>query len=137
MHVLVTGGAGYVGSHTAKILAANGIVPVCFDNLCRGRRGAVRWGPFFEGDLGNQADLEGVFRQYPIEAVLHFAAYAYVGESMEQPDAYFRNNLGNTLKLLDVMKASGVRTMVFSSSCATYGIPERVPITEDTIQRPV
>jgi UDP-glucose-4-epimerase GalE len=137
MHVLVTGGAGYVGSHAAKVLAASGMTPVCFDNLSRGNRWAARWGVFYQGDLGNRQQLDAVFRKHPIDAVLHFAAYAYVGESMERPGDYFANNVGNTINLLDTMNAHGVKTIVFSSTCSTYGIPDQLPITEDTEQRPV
>jgi UDP-arabinose 4-epimerase len=137
MSVLVTGGAGYIGSHTAKVLAHAGLEPVVFDNLQRGHREAVKWGPLVEADTGDQAALERAFRQYSIEAVLHFAAFAYVGESMREPELYFRNNVVNTLTLLEAMRTSGVRTIVFSSTCATYGDPEKVPISEDHPQHPV
>ena len=137
MPVLVTGGAGYIGSHTAKVLAHAGLEPVVFDNLQRGHREAVQWGPLIEADTGDQAALERAFRQYSIEAVLHFAAFAYVGESMREPALYFRNNVMNTLTLLEAMRTCGVRTMVFSSTCATYGNPEKVPISEDHPQHPV
>jgi UDP-glucose-4-epimerase GalE len=137
MHVLVTGGAGYIGSHTAKVLAQSGFQPVVIDNLLRGHREAVQWGPLIEGDVGDRATLEKVFAQYPIQAVLHFAAYAYVGESMQSPDLYFRNNVLNSLNLLDTMRACGVGSMVFSSTCATYGDPLKIPISEDHIQQPV
>jgi UDP-arabinose 4-epimerase len=137
MHVLVTGGAGYVGSHTAKAVAHAGMVPVVFDNFHRGHRGAVRWGPVVEGDLADRAALKRAFAEYPIEAVAHFAAFCYVHESMQAPGLYFRNNLANSLQLLEVMHGAGVRRIVFSSTCATYGIPSRVPITEDTPQQPV
>ena len=137
MHVLVTGGAGYVGSHTAKALARAGMVPVVFDNFHRGHRAAVRWGPAVEGDLSDRAALERVFAEHPIEAVVHFAAFCYVHESMQAPGLYFRNNLTNSLQLLEVMQSKGVRRIVFSSSCATYGMPARVPIAEDAPQQPV
>jgi UDP-arabinose 4-epimerase len=137
VHVLVTGGAGYIGSHTAKILAQAGFQPVVVDNLQRGHREAVRWGPLIEADLGDRNALDRIFTQYPIEAVLHFAAFAYVGESMQFPDLYFRNNLVNTLGLLEAMRARGVRQIVFSSTCATYGNPVQIPITEEHPQQPV
>jgi UDP-glucose-4-epimerase GalE len=137
MHVLVTGGAGYVGSHAAKALARAGMVPVVFDNFDRGRRDAVRWGPVVEGDLADRAAVERAFDAHPIGAVMHFAAFCYVHESMQAPGLYFRNNLANSLTLLDVMQSKGVRRIVFSSSCATYGMPARVPIAEDAPQRPV
>jgi UDP-arabinose 4-epimerase len=136
MHVLVTGGAGYIGSHTCKMLATAGFRPLVLDDLRRGHKSAVQWGPFIEGDCGDSGVLEHVFRTYPIEAVIHFAAYAYVGESMQAPDMYFRNNVVGTVNLLDAMRSHGVRTMVFSSSCATYGLPMSVPITEDHAQVP-
>ncbi len=136
MHVLVTGGAGYIGSHTCKMLARAGLQPVALDDLRRGHRAAVQWGSLFEGDCGDPTNLEHVFRSYPIAAVIHFAAYAYVGESMQAPDTYFRNNVVTTLNLLDVMRTHRVQTIVFSSSCATYGIPTAGPITEDHAQVP-
>jgi UDP-arabinose 4-epimerase len=135
--VLVTGGAGYIGSHACKALAAAGFVPVAYDNLVYGHREAVRWGPFVEADLADAARLAEALRRHEIAAIMHFAAFAYVGESMEKPQLYFRNNVVNTLGLLDAMMAAGVRHIVFSSTCATYGTPERVPIAEDTPQRPV
>ena len=135
--VLVAGGAGYIGSHTCKALAAAGYVPVTLDNLVYGHRDAVRWGPLIEADLGDRRTLERVLREHRISAVVHFAAYAYVGESMADPGRYFHNNVTCSLNLLDAMHAVGVRRMVFSSTCATYGIPDTVPITEDTPQRPV
>lgn len=135
--VLVAGGAGYIGSHTCKALAAAGYVPVTLDNLVYGHRDAVRWGPLVEADLGDRRTLERVLREHRISAVVHFAAYAYVGESMIDPGRYFHNNVTCSMNLLDAMHATGVQRLVFSSTCATYGIPDAVPITEDTPQRPV
>jgi len=137
VRILVTGGAGYIGSHTAKELARAGHEPVVLDNLSRGHRWAVRWGPLEELDLADRAGLHGLFRKYEIEAVVHFAAFAYVGESMSSPSEYFRNNLVNTLNLLDAMRDAGTNQIVFSSSCATYGEPSHIPIREDHPQRPV
>jgi UDP-arabinose 4-epimerase len=137
MHVLITGGAGYIGSHTAKLVARAGLQPVVLDNLSRGHRDAVRWGPLVVADIGDRGALQKVFREYPIEAVIHFAAFAYVGESMRAPDIYFRNNVVSTLNLLDVMREEGVGQIVFSSSCATYGQPRQIPIREDHVQQPV
>jgi UDP-arabinose 4-epimerase len=137
MNVLVTGGAGYIGSHTAKALAAAGHTPVVVDNLMFGHPWAVQWGPFERGDLGDAAFVEGVFDRHGIDAVVHFAANAYVGESMTEPRKYFRNNTFNTLNLLDTMVARRVMRFVFSSTCATYGLPLRVPIDETHPQAPV
>jgi UDP-arabinose 4-epimerase len=137
MNILVTGGAGYIGSHTAKALAIAGHEPIVLDNLANGHDWAVRWGPFEQGDLSDVEWLRSVFGRHRIEGVIHFAASAYVGESLTEPRQYFRNNTVNTLNLLDVMLAHGVRQVVFSSTCATYGIPERVPIDESHPQRPV
>jgi UDP-arabinose 4-epimerase len=137
MQILITGGAGYIGSHTAKRLAQAGYEPVVLDNLCHGHRWAVRWGPFVEMDLSNRERLRHVFADYRIAAVIHFAAFAYVGESMRAPAEYFRNNVVNTLNLLDAMRESGVGRIVFSSTCATYGEPREVPIPEDHPQQPV
>src|SRR4051794_39046001 len=104
MQILVTGGAGYIGSHTAKQLARSGHEPIVLDNLRRGHRWAVRWGPLVEADLKDRGALKQVFQQYSIGAVVHFAAMAYVGESMHMPSDYFRNNVVNTLNLLDAMR---------------------------------
>jgi UDP-glucose-4-epimerase GalE len=136
-HVLVTGGAGYIGSHACKALAQAGYVPVTYDSLVYGHREAVRWGPFVEADLGDKTRLLETLRRYDVQAVMHFAAFAYVGESMTKPQIYFHNNVGNTLTLLDAMLEADVRRIVFSSTCATYGIPEKVPMDESTPQRPI
>jgi UDP-arabinose 4-epimerase len=134
--VLVTGGAGYIGSHTAKELALAGYRVVVYDNLSRGNRWAVRWGPFEEGDLQDQDRLRKVLTEYQVDAVLHFAAFAEVGESMRSPDIYFGNNVAGSLSLLNAMHVTGVRRIVFSSTCAIYGVPEVVPITEDNPKAP-
>jgi UDP-glucose-4-epimerase GalE len=135
--ILVTGGAGYIGSHACKALAKSGFTPVAYDNLVYGHREAVCWGPFVEADLADRALLAETLRSYEIAAVMHFAAFAYVGESMTKPELYFNNNVVNTIGLLDEMLAAKVWHIVFSSTCATYGTPDTVPITEDTPQRPV
>lgn len=137
MNILVTGGAGYIGSHACKALAGAGHIPVTLDNFCYGHRSAVKWGPLVEGDLADEALLRQTFVDYEIDAVMHFAAYAYVGESMTDPGKYFRNNVINTVRLLDAMVKYGVNRIVFSSTCATYGVPEDVPIDERHPQRPV
>jgi UDP-arabinose 4-epimerase len=135
--VLVTGGAGYIGSHAAKALAGAGFVPVTYDNLVHGHRTSVRWGPLEEGDIGDRATLTSVLARHDIAAVMHFAAFAYVGESVKQPERYFDNNVAKSFVLLDTVRKAGIRHVVFSSSCATYGSPERLPITEDTPQHPI
>lgn len=137
IRVLITGGAGYIGSHTAKLLAQCGFEPVVLDNLSVGQERAVKWGPFVKGDVGNIAMLHEVIRRYQVQAVIHFAASAYVGESVTNPRKYFHNNVSNTLKLLDAQIDSGVKFIVFSSTCATYGNPETIPISEDHPQKPV
>jgi UDP-arabinose 4-epimerase len=128
--VLVTGGAGYIGSHTCKALAAAGFRPVAFDNLSLGHRWAVKWGPLIQADLLDRAALDTALREHQIKAVIHFAASAYVGDSMREPAAYYRNNVLTTLTLLDAMRAAGTRTIIFSSSCSVYGNPVHLPIDE-------
>lgn len=136
-YILVCGGAGYIGSHMCKQLAQNGFVPVTFDNLSTGHRWAVKWGPLVEGDLLDEAALRQAFREYPVTAVMHFAARSLVTESVEDPGLYFRNNLTGTLNLLDAMCPAGVRRLVFSSTAAVYGNPEYSPIDESHPTRPI
>jgi len=135
--ILVTGGAGYIGAHACKALAKAGYEPVAYDNLVYGHREAVRWGPLVEGDLADRMLLAETIRRHNIAAIMHFAAYAYVGESVEKPEKYFHNNVVNSFGLLETMLATGVKTIVFSSTCATYGLPQSMPIREDTPQQPV
>lgn len=135
--ILVVGGAGYIGSHVNQALWAHGYETVVFDNLVYGHREAVCHGVLEIGDLADTGRLEEIFATYPIEAVLHFAAYAYVGESVTNPAKYYNNNVANTLHLLDAMVRHNVKTIIFSSTCATYGVPEQMPITEDMPQKPV
>lgn len=135
--VLVTGGAGYIGSHACKALANAGFEPITFDNLSTGNRWAVKWGPLVEADLADVAAIASTLDLYRPAAVVHFAASAYVGESVMDPRKYFRNNVQNTLNLLDAMMDAGVNRIVFSSTCATYGIPDLVPIPETHAQRPI
>ncbi len=137
MRVLVTGGAGYIGSHTAKALAKAGHEPFVLDNLSAGHRWAVKWGPLFEQDLADAQGLSQLLKEQRVEAVLHFAASLLVGESVEQPRKYYWNNVVNTLHLLDAMKEAGVNRIVFSSSAATYGNPQQVPIPENHPKEPV
>ncbi len=135
--VLVTGGAGYIGSHTCKMLAAHGVAPITYDNLVAGHRDAVRWGPFVQGDILDAGRLTATLAEHRPEAVIHFAAFAYVGESVEDPAKYYRNNVAGTLSLLDACRATGVTNVILSSSCATYGIPQRLPIDERERQQPI
>lgn len=137
MAILICGGAGYIGSHINKMLTKQGYETLVYDNLVYGHREAVKWGTFIEGDLESEYMLEKVFRHNKIEAVFHFAAYAYVGESVKHPEKYYFNNVANTLKLLQCMKKHGCEKIIFSSTCATYGKPERMPITEDMPQNPI
>jgi UDP-arabinose 4-epimerase len=135
--VLVTGGAGYIGSHTCNALAQVGYLPITYDNLEYGHEWAVKWGPFEAGDILDRARLDEVLNQYQPEAVMHFAAFAYVGESMEDPGKYYRNNVVGSLTLLEAMRNHQINKIVFSSTCATYGIPHELPIKEDHSQKPI
>lgn len=135
--VLVTGGAGYVGSHACKVLARAGYRPIVLDDLSRGHREAVGWGPLVKCDIAERTAVAAVLGEHRVSAVMHFAAYAYVGESVSDPALYYRNNLGGTLALLDAMRETGVEKIVFSSTCATYGNPATVPIRETAPQLPV
>lgn len=135
--VLVTGGAGYIGSHTCLALADAGFTPVTYDNLVHGHAEAVQWGPLAVGDIADRPRLEEVMRAHSPVAVMHFAAFAYVGESVSDPGKYYSNNVSGTISLLEAMRASGIGNIVFSSTCATYGIAARQPITEDTVQAPI
>jgi UDP-arabinose 4-epimerase len=137
MRVLVAGGAGYIGSHTCKALAAAGHTPIAYDNLHTGHRWAVKWGPFEQGDLNDAAALAATLKKHKPEAVINFAALAYVGESNQEPTLYYRNNVAGMVSLLEAMRAHDVANIVFSSSCATYGVPARLPITEDMPQNPI
>ena len=135
--VLVTGGAGYIGAHCCKALAWAGYSPVTFDNLSRGHADAVKWGPLVVGDLRDRWAVAQALSAHRVEAVIHFAALAYVGESVGDPQAYYDNNLGGMIGLLGAMQEVGLRRIVFSSSCATYGTPERLPISEEMAQAPI
>jgi UDP-arabinose 4-epimerase len=137
LKILVTGGAGYIGSHTCKALAEAGYAPVVLDNLSTGHRWAVKWGPLVVGDIADRAKVEHLIKEFDVRAVIHFAAHAYVGESLQQPQKYFDNNVTKTLALLDTLLKVGISNIVFSSSCATYGIPQKLPITEDHAQEPI
>ena len=136
-NILVTGGAGYIGSHACKALANAGYTPIAYDNLIYGHEWAVKWGPFEHGDILDRKRLDEVIEQYQPVAIMHFAAYAYVGESVEHPGKYYRNNVTGSLTLIEAMRDNGINNFIFSSTCATYGIPNQVPITEDHPQAPI
>jgi UDP-arabinose 4-epimerase len=137
MRVLVVGGAGYIGSHTCKALAEVGHTPIVYDNLYTGHSWAVKWGPFEHGDINDHRALAAVFRKHRPDAVINFAALAYVGESNVEPIKYYRVNVGGMISLIEIMRAHDSGSMVFSSSCATYGIPTELPIMEDCKQDPI
>lgn len=135
--ILVVGGAGYIGSHTNKLLNQKGYETLIYDNLIYGHKEAVKWGEFILGDLNDIEQLRLVFSKYKIEAVMHFAAFAYVGESVEDPQKYYINNVSNTLNILKVMQEFECKYFIFSSTCATYGNPEYSPIDEKHPQNPI
>jgi len=137
MRILVTGGAGYIGSHTCKALAQAGYEPIVVDNLSRGFEWAVKWGPFEQADISDGARLAEIIEQYKPVAAVHFAAFAYVGESAEDPLLYYKNNVGGSLSLINALQDAGNLPLVFSSTCAVYGIPEVVPIEETAPFDPV
>lgn len=136
-NVLVTGGAGYIGSHACKALAAAGHTPVTFDNLVTGWREAVKFGPFVKGDLMNRAEVDAAFADYEPIAVMHFAALSQVGESMNEPGLYWRNNVLGSLNLIEAAAGAGCRNFVFSSTCATYGDQDNVVLDESSAQHPI
>ena len=137
MHVLVTGGAGYIGSHACKALARTGFVPVVYDDLSTGWADAVRFGPLIQGDLMDREALDAAFARYRPVAVMHFAALSLVGESMTNPAKYWRTNVNGSLNLIEATLAAGVKHFVFSSTCATYGDQDGVTLDEDTPQVPI
>ncbi|HEV3143210.1 MAG TPA: UDP-glucose 4-epimerase GalE [Gemmataceae bacterium] len=137
MRILVTGGAGYIGSHTVRLLLAHGHDVWVYDNLSMGHRAAVPAERLIVGDLKDTDHLDHALLAHRIEAVVHFAASAYVGESVVNPAKYYQNNLINTLNLMERMRRQNISRFVFSSTCSTYGIPDRVPITEDMPQQPI
>ena len=137
MNILVTGGAGFIGSHACKALAAKGHVPITYDNLSRGNLWAVKWGPFEKGSVADGHRLRAVLERYRPSAIMHFAAYAYVGKSVDRPLLYYENNFAGSAALLQTVVDHERLPVVFSSTCATYGLPERIPIAEDHPQHPI
>lgn len=135
--ILVVGGAGYIGSHMCKYLYGKGMRPVVLDNMSLGHRESAKWGPLYEGDLDNRKILTEIFTRHDIQAVMHFAACCYVGESVTEPLKYYQNNVAATISLLASLQEHGIDKMIFSSSCATYGEPKNIPIREDQPQRPI
>lgn len=135
--VLITGGAGYIGSHVNLFFLEHGCDTVVIDNLVYGHKKSVLGGTFIQGDISDVNLLDTIFSTYDIDTVLHFAAYAYVGESVKNPSKYYNNNVSNTIVLLDAMKRHNIHNFIFSSTCATYGIPDKIPITEDMPQNPI
>lgn len=134
--ILVTGGAGYIGSHTNKMLNQEGYDTVVLDNLSKGYENFVKWGEFVEGDIGSK-NIREIFETYDIDAVMHFAAFSSVAESVEHPQMYFKNNYKNTLNLLQIMREFGVGKFILSSTAAVYGNPEKIPITENQTLKPI
>lgn len=136
-NILVTGGAGYIGAHACKSLSASGYRPIAYDDLTLGHREAVRWGPLVVGDIADAQKLRRTIEDHDVSAVLHFAASAYVGESIVNPRKYFNNNTAKTIAMLDCLLDVGVSKVVFSSTCATYGMPTALPIKESHPQAPI
>ncbi|SLN42734.1 UDP-glucose 4-epimerase [Roseovarius litorisediminis] len=136
-NILVTGGAGYIGSHACKALRAAGYIPVTYDNLSTGWEDAVKFGPFEKGDLTDRARLDQVFAAYQPVAIMHFAALSQVGESMREPGLYWHNNVAGSLTLLQAAVQAGCKDIVFSSTCATYGDQDNVVLNEDSKQYPI
>ena len=137
MNILVIGGAGYIGSCTCKALAQAGHTVTVYDNLSTGHRNLVKWGPFFEGDILDSARLRECLNSVKPDGIIHFAAFSQVGESVKLPGKYIRNNVGGTLNILEAMVETGVRNIVVSSTAAVYGIPQKMPITEDFVTDPI
>lgn len=136
-NILITGGAGYIGSHVCKMLAEEDYTPVTYDNLSNGNRDAIRWGPFEEGDILDQDKLRYVLNKYQPKAVMHFAAFAYVGESTINPKKYYRNNVVGTLNIAECMLQESINNLIFSGSCVTFGAPDSMPINETYAQNPI
>ncbi len=136
-NILVTGGAGYIGSHCCKELHKRGFYPITIDNLAQGHRENVRWGKFYRGDIGNPKQLTGLLDNHKVMAIMHFAAHAYVGESMTAPLKYYENNVQKTIQLLHWALKYNIKYFIFSSSCAVYGTPDKTPIDEEHLRSPI
>ena len=136
-NILVTGGAGYIGSHVCKALKTSGYIPVCYDNLINGHTSLVKWGPLETGDVLNKERLEEVVKKYKPVGAIHLAAFAYVGESIINPLKYYKNNVSGAIILLEILQKNGIKKVVFSSSCASYGNPNRIPLDESHPQNPI
>ncbi len=136
-NILVTGGAGYIGSHVCKALTKSGYTPVSYDNLSKGHKSLVKWGPLEIGGISDQSRVEQVIEKYKPDGVIHLAAHAYVGESVKNPSKYYRNNLSGTAILLDTLRNTDVKKIIFSSSCAVYGNPENIPMDENHPLNPI
>lgn len=135
--ILVTGGAGFIGSHTCKLLSAAGYLPVVYDNLSRGNEKSVAWGPLVKGDIRDGKALARAITAYRPRAIIHFAALAYVGESVSEPAEYYSTNVTGTIAVLDAARTHGIDNIIFSSSCATYGVAESLPVLETSPQNPI
>ena len=135
--ILIAGGAGYIGSHTAKLLSRSGMKPVILDNLATGNRFALRFGDFYQGSISDRVLLERILKEHQIAGAILFAAHAYVGESTQNPRKYYRNNIVAPLDFLDSLIDHGINHLVFSSSCSIYGVQEKIPITEESSKDPL
>lgn len=135
--ILIVGGAGYIGSHVNKVLNERGYETIILDNLSYGHEESVKWGTLCKCDLANINEVDDIFTKYDINAVMHFSSFIDVGESVRNPEKYYNNNVVNTMNLLNVMLKHDVKKFIFSSTCATYGIPQKIPLTENHPQNPI
>lgn len=136
-NILIVGGAGYIGSHTNKYLHSQGHKTIILDNLIYGHQEFVKWGQFYKGSIQDPTILDQIFTDHQIDVVMHFSAFAYVGESVTEPAKYYENNVSGTIQLLNAMARHEVKKFIFSSTCATFGYPQRIPISEDHPQSPI
>ena len=135
--VLVTGGAGYIGSHACKALAKDGFLPIALDSLVSGRREHVKWGPLVVGDIADESLVQSLVERYALRSAIHFAAFAEVEQSMENPEQYYDNNIAKSVRFIRALRRSNLDILVFSSSCAVYGVPTQLPVQEEMLARPV